>query len=141
MKNLKYLPIMIVAIAMSLTSCSKDDYDDHDYHLEHVKVASAELPEEFNYGSTYQIDVTIELPNSCYSYYNQFDYIYKGAERLIYPIAHIDDGIACNPSITETVFSIPIQVLQHEPYVFKFYQGEDEEGKDMFLTIEVPVTN
>jgi hypothetical protein len=36
-------------------------------------------------------------------------------------------------------FSIPVKALQQEPYIFKFYQGEDADGQDMFLTIEVPV--
>jgi hypothetical protein len=138
MKNFKYLLIMIVALTVSV-SCNDDDNNEHDYHLEYVSVISAELPDEFIYGRTYRINVTIELPNSCYFYYDQYDYFYEGTSRLIYPIAHVDDDDACTPNITETTFSIPVQALQSEPYIFKFYQGEDAEGQDMFLTIEVPV--
>ncbi len=129
---------MIVALAVSVSSCSDDD-DHHDYHLEYVSVISADLPDEFIYGRTYRINVTIELPNSCYFFYDQYDYFYEGTSRLIYPIAHVDDGVACTPNITETTFSIPVQALQYEPYIFKFYQGKDADGEDMFLTIEVPV--
>jgi len=139
MKNFKYLLIMVVALTLSVTSCSNDDDNYHDYHLEYVSVVSADLPDEFIFGNTYRINVTIELPNSCYYYYNQYDYFYEGTSRLIYPIAHVDDGVACTLNITETTFSIPVQALQSEPYIFKFYQGEDAEGQDMFLTIEVPV--
>ncbi|MDO5979541.1 hypothetical protein [Flavivirga spongiicola] len=139
MKNFKYLLIMIVALAIPVSSCSTDDDNDHDYHLEYVNVISAELPDEFNHGSTYKIEVTIALPNSCYFYYDQYDYIYDGTTRLIYPIGHVDDGASCNQIITETTFSIPVEVLQSEPYIFKFYQGKDPDGEDMFLTIEVPV--
>ena len=139
MKNFKYLLIMIVALTVSVSSCNDDDNNYHDYHLEYVSVISAELPDEFIYGSTYRIDVTIELPNSCYFYYNQYDYFYEGTSRLIYPIVHVDDDDACTPNIRETTFSIPVHALQHEPYIFKFYQGEDADGQDMFLTIEVPV--
>lgn len=139
MKNFKYLLIMIVTLTVSVSSCSDDDDNYHDYHLEYVSVISAELPDEFTYGQTYRINVTIELPNSCYFYYDQYDYFYEGTSRLIYPIAHVDDGVACTPNITETTFSIPVQALQYEPYIFKFYQGEDADGQDIFLTIEVPV--
>jgi len=125
-------------VALTVTSCNDDD-DYHEHHLEHVSVISAELPDEFTYGHTYRINVTIELPNSCYYYYDQYDYFYEGTSRLIYPIAHVDDDVACTQNITETTFSIPIQALQNEPYIFKFYQGEDDNGEDMFLTIEVPV--
>ena len=140
MKNLKYLLIMMVAITLTVTSCSDDD-NDHEYHLEYIGVISADLPDEFIYGLTYRINVTIELPNSCYYYYNQYDYYYEGTSRLIYPIAHVDDNVPCTPNITETTFSIPIQVLQSETYIFKFYQGQDADGQDQFLTIEVPVIN
>ena len=138
MKKFNYLLVMIVALAVTVTSCNNDD-DYHDYHLEYTNVKSADLPDEFIYGRTYKIDVTIELPNSCYYYYNQYDYFYEGNSRLIYPIAHVDDGVPCTPNIREITFSIPVQALQNETYVFKFYQGEDAEGQDMFLTIEVPV--
>ena len=132
---------MIVALSVSVTSCSNDDdnYNPHDYHLEYVNVISADLPDEFIYGHTYRINVTIELPNSCYFFYNQFDYFYEGTSRLIYPIGHVDDGIACTEIIREITFSIPVQALQDETYIFKFYQGEDDEGQDVFLTVEVPV--
>jgi len=139
MKNFKYLLIMIVAITVTLSSCSNDDDGYHDFHLEYKGVISTDLPDEFIYGRTYLINVTIELPNSCYYFYNQYDYFYEGTSRLIYPIAHIDDGVPCTPNITETTFSIPVQALQSEPYIFKFYEGVDADGQDMFLIIEVPV--
>jgi hypothetical protein len=135
---LKFMSIFIMLIIFS--GCNDDDeYNDHDYHLEYIGVIDADVPAEFNYGSTYRIDVTIELPNSCYYFYNQYEYFYEGTSRLIYPIAHIDDGVACTPDIRTTTFSIPVQALQTEPYIFKFYQGEDANGQDIFLTIEVPV--
>lgn len=139
MKNLKYLLILVVALGFTVSSCSDDDNNDHAYHLEYVNVTSADLPDEFIFGQTYRINVTIELPNSCYYFYNQYDYFYEGNERLIYPIGHVDDDVPCTLNITETTFSIPVQALQQETYIFKFYQGEDEDGQDMFLTIEVPV--
>ncbi len=122
-----------------LFGCSNDDNNYHEYHLEYAPVISADLPDEFIQGRTYRINVTIELPNSCYYYYDQYDYFYEGTSRLIYPVVHVDDDVPCTLNITETTFSIPVQALQSEPYIFKFYQGEDAEGQDMFLTIEVPV--
>ncbi|WP_051209801.1 hypothetical protein [Gelidibacter mesophilus] len=127
-------------VAFLLVGCSNDDDNNyHDYHLEYTAVKSADLPNEFIYGRTYRINVTIELPNSCYFFYGQFDYFYEGTARLVYPIAHVDDGISCTDSVREVTFSIPVHAIQSEPYIFKFYQGEDENGEDKFLTIEVPV--
>ena len=134
--------ISLFLVVFLIFGCSDDDNNDdndHDYHLEYVNVISADLPDEFIFGRTYRINVTIELPNSCYFYYNQYDYFYEGTSRLIYPIGHVDDGVTCTPNSEETTFSIPVQALQNEPYIFKFYQGEDTDGQDMFLTIQVPV--
>ena len=132
--------ITLFLFALLIVGCNDDDDNNyHDYHLEYIGVVSAELPDEFTYGHTYEINVTIELPNSCYYHYGQYDYFYEGTTRLIYPIVHIDDDVSCTQNITETTFSIPLHALQDEPYIFKFYQGEDANGEDMYLTIEVPV--
>ncbi len=132
--------ITLFLVAFLMVGCNNDDDDNyHDYYLEYIGVKSADLPDEFIYGRTYRINVTLELPNSCYYHYGQYDYFYEGTTRLIYPIAHVDDNVACAEIITESTFSIPVQALQSEPYIFKFYQGEDENGQDMYLTIEVPV--
>ncbi len=132
--------ITLFLFALLIVGCNNDDDNNyHDYHLEYIGVVSAELPDEFTYGHTYEINVTIELPNSCYYHYGQYDYFYEGTTRLIYPIVHIDDDVSCTQNITETTFSIPVHALQYEPYIFKFYQGEDANGEDMYLTIEVPV--
>ena len=136
---MKKFIILFLAVFLIYGCNDDDDNNYHDYYLEYVSVISADLPDEFIYGRTYRINVTIELPNSCYFYYNQYDYFYEGTSRLIYPIAHVDDGVPCTPNIRETTFSIPVQALQYETYIFKFYQGEDADGQDMFLTIEVPV--
>ncbi|SNR73830.1 hypothetical protein SAMN06265371_110128 [Lutibacter agarilyticus] len=131
--------ITLFLISFLIVGCNDNDDNDHDYHLEYTSVISAELPDEFVFGRTYRINVTIELPNSCYYFYNQYDYFYEGTSRLIYPIVHVDDGVACTQNIREITFTIPVQALQYEPYIFKFYQGEDPDGQDKFLTIEVPV--
>ena len=132
--------VALFLIVFLIAGCNNDDdYNDHDYHLGYIRVVSCDLPDEFIYGRTYRINVTIELPNSCYYFYNQYDYFYEGTSRLIYPIVHVDNGVPCTQNIRETTFSIPVQALQFEPYIFKFYQGEHVNGQDLFLTVEVPV--
>ncbi|WP_067149799.1 hypothetical protein [Pseudotamlana agarivorans] len=134
--------IPLILITFLAFSCSNDDDSYyHDYHLEYIGAVDANVPSEFVFGRTYRIEVTIELPNSCYFYYNQYDYFYEGTSRLIYPIAHVDDGVSCTEDIREVTFSIPVQALQQETYTFKFYQGQDSSGQDTFFTIDVPVVN
>lgn len=131
--------IVIFLVALLAFGCDDDDNNYHEYHYEYIAVKSVELPDEFIFGQIYDVDVTIDLLNSCYYHYGQFDYFYEGTSRLIYPIVHVDDDKACAEVITETTFSIPVHVLQTETYIFKFYQGENAQGEDIFLTVEVPV--
>lgn len=138
MKNFKYVLIMMLAVVVTVTSCNDDD-EGHAFHLEKGIVMDYDVPDEFVFGDTYDIDVTVELPNSCYFYYGQYEYLYDGPARLIYPIVHVDDDVPCTLNISETTFSIPVNVQQSEPYIFKFFNGEDEDGEEKFLTIEVPV--
>jgi hypothetical protein len=131
--------IALFLFTLLIVGCDVDDDNYHEHHLEYIGVVDVELPDEFIFGSTYEINITIELPNSCYFYYGQYDYFHEGTSRLIHPIVHVDDDVACTQSIIETTFSIPVQALQDEPYIFKFYQGEDTNGENLYLTIEVPV--
>lgn len=139
LKKINALKFMSLFAMLILFSSCNDDDDNHEYHYEYVNVTSVEVADEFTYGKIHQVDVTIELPSSCYYFYNQYEYKYEGTSRLIYPISHVDDNEACLPNVTTATFSIPVEVLQRETYIFKFYQGEDADGEDTFLTIEVPV--
>ncbi|MCK5815394.1 MAG: hypothetical protein KAH07_05560 [Flavobacteriaceae bacterium] len=136
---MKHYLLLFLAI-VTFTSCNDDDdYNEHDYHLEYTSVIDVDVPDEFIYGRTYEIDVTIELQDGCHYFYNQYEYRYEGTARLIYPIVHIDDNVPCTENIRETTFSIRVQALQAEPYIFMFYQGEDADGQDQFLKVIVPV--
>jgi hypothetical protein len=137
---MKNFLILFLAVFL-IYGCDDDDdgYNEHNFYYEYVSVVSADLPDEFIYGRTYLIDVTIELPNSCYYFYNQYDYFYEGDSRLVYPIAHVDEDVACTPGVREVTFTMRVLALQQETYIFKFYQGEDADGQDSYLTIEVPV--
>lgn len=134
----KYL-FLFLAISLFIGCDDDDDYNEHEYHLEYVAAINTDLPVEFEYGRTYRIDITIELPNSCYFNYNLFDYFYEEATRIIYPIAHVDDDTTCTPNIKESTISIPVQALQAEPYIFKIYIGQDANEQDMFEEYIVPV--
>ena len=39
----------------------------------------------------------------------------------------------------EASYTFNFYVTSNGSYIFKFYQGEDTNGQDVFLTIEVPV--
>ena len=129
----RYLVLLLTAI--SLISCNNDS---DDYHFEYVPVVTADVPEEFLYGRVYTLNVTYEVPNNCYSIYH-YDYLYEGTERIIKPIAIVNDDQTCNDEPYQGTFSIRVTIAQEEPYIFNFWQGEDGDGNPIYLTIEVPV--
>ncbi|MBK3517215.1 hypothetical protein [Carboxylicivirga marina] len=136
---MKYLIALFLVAFLAFGCDDDDDNNDHEYHLENIGVKTVNLPDSFTYGEIYKITGTIELPNSCYYYYNQYDYFYEGTTRIIYPLAHVDDGVSCTTNTSVANFVIPLHVLQEETYTFKFYQGLDDQGEEMFLVIDVPV--
>ena len=131
----QYLILFFAVITFA--GCSSND-DDDNYHFEYVPVLSADVPVEFVYGETYRLNVIYEMPNSCYSFYH-YDYIYDGASRIIATIAIVNDDEACTQATYEGSFFILVQALQYEPYIFNFWQGDDEDGEPIYLTFEVPV--
>jgi len=128
--------LIILLTIISLFGCSDDD--DTNYHFEYVPVLSADVPDEFIHGQHYELKVKYELPNSCYSYYS-FEYLYDDTSRIITPIAIVNDDIVCDQSTHEGEFTVLVEARQFEPYIFNFWQGNDNQGDPIYLTIEVPV--
>ena len=129
----RYFILLLTVITFS--SCNNDE---DNYHFEYVPVVTADVPEEFVYGQTYRLIIDYDMPNNCYSYYH-YDYIYDDMARVIKPIAIVNDSQNCDDNSYQGSFFIFVQALQSEPYIFKFWQGVDENDEPIYLTIEVPV--
>lgn len=136
--------ILFLALLVSLTilnSCSVDD-NIADFQFEFIPVEGVEIPEEFNFGETYIINVMYKRPTTCHSF-NNFQYI-QGEDNLrtIAVINFVTSGNNCealdNDVQTET---FNFNVLDTEPYRFRFWQGRDDNGQDVYLVYDVPVIN
>lgn len=123
-----------------LTSCSIDDGTNYDFYLEVVPIDSVEMPEYFLQGEIYQINITYTQPNSCY-YFNDFIYEIDGQHRtiaVVNTVYNIDDA-TCAENPEEVTVHFDFKVMSTETYIFKFYQGQDDEGEDQYYIVEVPV--
>lgn len=135
MKKLITLCFAIV----TLVSCSIDNDNDVNYHFEILPVESVDIPTEFVLGETYPITVTYLKPNTCHVF-KEFYYSKNLNERTVAPITLVYDDKSCETlenSTTEATFNF--MVTGNGSYIFKFWQGEDEDGEDQYLIIEVPV--
>jgi hypothetical protein len=132
----KYL-VVIGFIIATFTSCSIDD-NRQSFYLEVLPIQSVELPEEFIFGETHEIFMDYIRPSTCHVF-NDFLYQINGQERTvgILNTVYLDDD--CQDDLELVTVSFDFNVTSTETYVFKFYQGEDADGVDQYLIIEVPV--
>ncbi|AUS05271.1 hypothetical protein [Pseudotamlana carrageenivorans] len=133
---MKRLIALFLTIAL-FTSCSVDEGTS--YHSELLPVESVNIPDEFEMGKTYPIEVFYYQPTSCYSFYN-FYYKKHNNERTVAPSNLVIDSNNCES--TEDILvgnTFNFVVTGNGSYVFKFWQGKDDDGEDQYLVIEVPV--
>ncbi|WP_296316024.1 hypothetical protein [Winogradskyella sp. UBA3174] len=133
----KYVLLAILCIAM-FTSCSLDDDSTANFSLEVLPIESVEMPEQFIHGETYEIFITYVAPSSCYEF-NDFIYEIDGHERTVAIINTVYNNADCIEETELVTVSLDFTVTGTETYVFKFYQGEDDQGVDQYYLVEVPV--
>lgn len=129
---------MLCLTLMLFVSCSVDD-DSTNFSFEILPVESVDIPTEFVLGETYPITISYFKPSTCYAF-NEFYYVKELNERTVAPINVIFERNDCEALEDELVeASFNFIVTNTGSYIFKFWQGEDSNGEEQFLTIEVPV--
>jgi len=140
---MKRLNVLLCAgiVAVISVSCSIDD-DQTNFKYTTLETVSANLPDTFELGRVYKIDVKMLRPNEC-TFSETFDVSRDFTDstniRTVAAIGIVLDQTDCavvNDSIQN---SFQFDVIYTKPYVFKFYTGDDENGEAEFLEIEVPV--
>lgn len=134
MKKLLFLSFVLVLLG----SCSSDS-DGTDFNLEILPVESVDIPESFTLGEVYPIAVSYLRPTTCHAF-REFYYAKDNNIRTVAVIAYnfiANDCEDLENELLEETFNF--KPTSNGSYIFKFWQGEDENGEDQFLTIEVPV--
>ena len=130
--------IFICITILTFLSCSIDD-DSISYNFEFIPIEDVVIPEAFVLDSIYQIDVSYYRPTTCHGFHD-FYYVAEENQRTVAVINIVYDGSNCDTlenQLVEKTFDF--KVVYNHTYVFKFWQGEDENGEDVFLTYEIPV--
>tara|TARA_R110002050_G_scaffold293182_1_gene449393 strand:- start:64733 stop:65140 length:408 start_codon:yes stop_codon:yes gene_type:complete len=130
--------LLVLCLTLVLASCSVDN-DGANYSFEVLPVESVDIPDAFELGETYPITVSYFRPSTCHSF-KEFYYFKENNIRTVAPINFVFEDNNCNDLedvlVDETFNFI---VTSNGSYIFKFWQGEDTNGEDQYLTIEVPV--
>ncbi|MFS4455260.1 hypothetical protein [Maribacter sp. 2304DJ31-5] len=129
----------IVFFALVLNGCSLGD-DASNFHFEALRITDAELPDSFELNETYEINVHYVLQNGCTSF-EGFDFVREDTTvRNVTAIGSVrTDENLCTQAIIEGETSFSFVVLYDQPYVFRFFQGENDNGEREYLEITVPV--
>jgi hypothetical protein len=130
--------LIIITLSLILfASCSKDDGPE--YSLEVLPVESVNMPESFTLGEIYPITVSYLRPTTCYSF-KEFYYGKNLNERTVAVLNYNFQDNNCqelSDELVEATFNFI--VTSNGSYIFKFWQGIDENDEDQYLIIEVPV--
>lgn len=131
--------ILLLVVATTFLSCSIDDNKNDNYQYEVLPVTSYTVPESFTLGKTYEIKLKYQKPTSCY-FFQGIYYTKELNTRTIGIQAAVNLSQNCSiekPELSEVSFNFIAS--EKGTYIFKFYQGKDAEGKDLFENKEVAV--
>ncbi|WP_130733309.1 hypothetical protein [Flavobacterium sp. J27] len=127
----------LLSIFLVLNSCNVDDGER--YHFQILGVEEAIVPDSFELGNTYEIKLRYYRPTTCHIY----DGLYydKDLNTRIIAIRTVvferDNCVPADSELVEATFNF--HVTNNGSYIFKFWQGTDENGEDIFYEVEVPV--
>ena len=132
--------VLIILIGLVTFSCSLSD-DSLSSYQEAMPIESAVLPDEFIVDEIYEITITYLRPTTCHAFH---DILYQKNinERIIYVIGTVfQNNGNCTELNAELEASFSFKPTEVGSYVFKFWEGKDDNGEDIYLTVEVPVVD
>lgn len=139
--------LLILAVcAFTLTGCEIES-DDPTWVPELAEVTSIDLPEFFEEGKSYTIDVTYLLPTACHIPQGvnvSRESVYGSGRRKIYVAGVAAEKYGApqcqqeNEDLEKTG-SFRLVVDEDMPYTFFLWTGVDQTGKALYTEVEVPV--
>lgn len=130
--------LLVTIITAIFASCSIDD-ENTTFTKELVPIVAVELPDTLVFRQNHTFTITYERPTSChvfngFSHETKSDTLFIGAVNALYPENNCEEL-----SDEEVTKELDFFVERTDFYIFKFWQGLDEDGNPFFLTKEVPV--
>jgi hypothetical protein len=136
----RYIPVFLCFLVLILQSCKLED-DRVNFRFVPLQIVSADLPESFDLNETYEIRVTYVRPSGCI-FFEGFDITDEATTtRNVVAIGSDFYEETCSLGIEELETSFNFIVLYEGTYLFRFWNGEDENGVDQYIEIEVPVNS
>ncbi|MER3319419.1 MAG: hypothetical protein RIB79_14095 [Allomuricauda sp.] len=134
------MPFMLIVACSWSISCEVDD-DSPNFYFTALNTVEADVPEFFEFGNTYDIEVTYQRPNGC-TFFEGFDVVQTsvtGRDVVVIGSVLTDENRACTQAIEEVVATLKFNVIYTEEYTFRFYAGDDADGNATYLEYTVPI--
>ena len=129
---------LLIGLLGLVVSCSLDD-DNTNVNYEFVPVVDYELPDTLVYGKRYQLPVRYVSPTSCNQFYG-FDYDRKDSTRFVFVVNKVFENEIWTETPTDTIeATLNFEVVYEYDYIFKFFNGLDENDEATYLTDTIPV--
>lgn len=136
--------ILFFVGALTLMSCDIDE--GVNTQVQYAEVSDIDLPEFFELGEVYDIEVTYLLPTGCHSTagidVRRINDLADRWEILVAGVASYDANAGectrdnTNPERTET---FTLRIDEETVYAFHLWTGMDNNNQPIFTIVEVPV--
>lgn len=137
MNTLKKIALFLFLTLFSI-SCSLDD-NEINYRFELLEIESVVVPDELHLGETHSFIIRYRRPTSCHGF-NAFYYEKNLNVRTVAVQGFVVESSDCLPFENEIQEqTLDFYVTNNGSYIFKFWQGKDDNGEDLYLEYEIPV--
>ncbi|QED38512.1 hypothetical protein FK178_12650 [Antarcticibacterium arcticum] len=132
--------LLVFFSVLLFSGCSAED--DSDNIMQNLApVLSVDLPDSFEFGQSYNIEIIYKRPTNCHTF-SGLD-VARNANVIVIGVvtSYSTGNTNCVDSGNlEASATINFVAERDDFYIFKFWQGKNAAGRDEFLTVEVPVT-
>lgn len=134
--------LVLLGMICLLVSCSMEE-DRVKFDIAFLPAVSVEVPEYMQPGQTYDFRIKYSRPTDCY-YFDGFYYESDGDAHVVAVQALVIRDANCESleslAPEEGTFQVTCSPLYNgDSYHFKFYTGENAQGVQEFMNVEIPV--
>lgn len=133
--------MLLLVFILPLAGCSTGDEDPAPREHVLVPIEEVEMADSFVMGVTYTVVLTYSKPTRCHTFSN-ISYDSDGSEFTFGVVTSFDPtafGCLEEENLT-AVERFNFVVERNDFYIFRFWQGTDENEDPIFLTKEIPVS-
>ncbi|MDO5510583.1 MAG: hypothetical protein Q4F57_07795 [Weeksellaceae bacterium] len=137
MKFNTILATLLMGVIFILSSCNKQDDEWSNYSYVALKIDSISMPDSAQLGSAVAIRPYYQRMENCEQFYG-FDYQRSDFERTVLAVGLRNSVVQCGDTLTQQS-QFTFQPLETGTYNFRFWNGRDAEGDNMFVNEEIVI--